>query len=203
MYWKDSGGGDFEQPPVGTYPARCIKIIDLGTQKGEYQGKANFKRQVIIGWELPTELMAEGDYIGKPFVVSKFYTASLNEKATLRKDLQNWRGREFSPAELGGFDSKNILGKACMLSLTANDKGKTRVTGVMALPKGMAIPAQINESVYFSLDEFDRQVFEAISKGIKAMIEVSPEYQHILRKGNTPEDETDGFDGDPGPDVPF
>ena len=57
MKWSDSGGGDFEQPPVGTTVARCVKIIDIGTQKGEYQGKATSKRQCIIGWELPNELM--------------------------------------------------------------------------------------------------------------------------------------------------
>ena len=183
MKWSDSGGGDFEQPPVGTFVGRCIKIIDIGTQKGEWQGKANFKRQVVIGWELPTELMAEGDYAGKPFVVSKFYTASLGEKANLRKDLQNWRGREFTSEELAGFDSKNILGKPCMLSLTANDKGKTRVTGVMAMPKGMEVPAQINQGVYFSLDEFDTNVFEGLPKGFKAMITASPEYQHVNKTG--------------------
>lgn len=199
MKWSDSGGGDFEQPPVGTYPARCIKIIDLGTQKGEWQGKANFKRQVVVGWELPTELMTEGDYVGKPFVVSKFYTASLGEKANLRKDLQNWRGREFTPEELAGFESKAILGKPCMLSLTANDKGKTRVTGVMAMPKGMTVPAQINESVYFSLDDFDRDVFEDLSKGFKGMITVSPEYQHILSKGTAPSGSMNDLDDD----IPF
>jgi hypothetical protein len=192
MKWSDSGGGEFEQPPVGTYPARCTKVIDIGTQKGEWQGKANFKRQVIIGWELPSELMTEGDYKGQPFVVSKFYTASLSEKANLRKDLQNWRGREFTPEELSGFHAKNIIGKTCMLSLTANEKGKTRVTGIMALPKAMTVPDQINNSVYFSLDEFDSKVFEDLSKGFQKMIAVSPEYQHIISihglKSDTPDD---------------
>lgn len=179
MKWADNGGGDFEQPPVGTCAARCVKIIDIGTQKGEYQGKATSKRQCIIGWELPNDLMTEGEYAGKPFSVSKFYTASLGEKANLRKDLQNWRGREFTEDELRGFDSKNILGKPCMLSLTQNDKGKVRVTGVMALPKGMPVPPQINASVYFSLDEFDHAVFDSLSDGIKKMITASPEYQHL------------------------
>lgn len=200
MKWTDTGGGDFEQPPVGTYVARCIKIIDLGTQKGEWQGKANFKRQVIVGWELPTELMTEGDYAGKPFVVSKFYTASLGEKANLRKDLQNWRGREFTAEELAGFESKNILGKPCMLSLTANDKGKTRVTGVMALPKGMQAPEQVNTVTYFSLDDFNRETFESLSKGFKAMIESSPEYQHIL---NGPKSAPKGSFEDMEDDIPF
>lgn len=199
MKWSDSGGGDFEQPPVGTFVGRCIKIIDIGTQKGEWQGKANFKRQVIIGWELPTELMTEGDYAGKPFVVSKFYTASLSEKANLRKDLQNWRGREFTTEELAGFDSKNILGKPCMLSLTANDKGKTRVTGVMAMPKGIEVQAQINQGVYFSLDEFSADVFEGLSKGFKAMITASPEYQHAISKTNAPSGSMSDLDDD----IPF
>jgi hypothetical protein len=199
MKWVDTGGGDFEQAPIGTHVARCIKIIDIGTQKGEYQGQANFRRQVIIGWELPTELMTEGDYKGKPFTVSKFYTASLGEKANLRKDLQNWRGREFTAQELGGFEAKNILGKTCMLSLTANEKGKTRVTGVMAVPKGMAVPPQVNDSVYFSLDEFNPQVFESLSKGYQKFIMASPEYQQAIKGGTG---NSQSFD-DMNDDIPF
>lgn len=181
MQWKDSGGGDFEQPPIGTHVARCVKLIDIGTQQGEYQGKATYKRQVIIGWELPNELMTEGEYAGKPFTVSKFYTASLGEKANLRADLKNWRGRDFTDQELAGFDAKNILGKPCMLSLTTNEKGKVRVTGVMALPKGTNVPDQINATVFFSLEpqDFSNESFEALSDGIKKMIKVSPEYQEV------------------------
>lgn len=174
MKWSESGGGgDYQQPPAGVHVARCVKIIDIGTQVGEYQGKTTSRRQVIIGWELPNEKMDDG----QPFVVSKFYTASLGEKANLRKDLENWRGRAFTPEELGGFESKNILGKSCMLSLTPNDKGKIRVTGVMALPKGTVVPDQINTTFYFSLEEFDAQQFDQLSDGIKKMVEASPEYQ--------------------------
>ncbi len=181
MQFKDSGGGDFEQPPIGTHVARCVKMIDIGTQKGEYQGKATYKRQVIIGWELPNELMTTGEFAGKPFGVSKFYTASLSEKANLRADLKNWRGRDFTEEELAGFDAKNILGKPCMLSLTESDKGRIRVTGVMALPKGTEVPDQINPTLYFSLErgEFNKEVFESLSDGYKKMIMVSPEYQEL------------------------
>jgi hypothetical protein len=187
MKWADNGGGDFEQPPIGTHAARCVKIIDIGTQKGEYQGKVNIRRQCIVGWELPTELMTEGEYTGKPFVVSRFYTASLGEKANLRKDLENWRGRSFTEQELLGFHSKNILGKACMLSVIHNEKGKARVSGVMAMPKGMPIPEQINNSVYFSLepDEFNQATFDALSDGYKKLIQASPEWQQ-LKNGPAP-----------------
>lgn len=204
MQFKDSGGGDFEQPPIGTHIARCVKMIDIGTQKGEYQGTATFKRQVIIGWELPNELMTTGDYAGKPFGVSKFYTASLSEKANLRADLKNWRGRDFTPEELGGFDAKTILGVPCMLSLTSNDKGRIKVTGVMALPKGTKVPEQINPTLYFSLEdgEFDQAVFDSLSEGYKKMITVSPEYQERTRiGGNAPE--TKGSFDDFEDDIPF
>jgi hypothetical protein len=200
MQFKDSGNGTFEQPPVGTELARCIKIIDIGTQRGEYQGKVSIKRQVIIGWELPNALMTEGEYAGKPFTVSKFYTASLNEKANLRADLANWRGRDFTPEELGGFDAKNILSKTCMLSLTENDKGKVRVTGVMAIPKGMQVPEQVNPTVYFSLDAFDPAVFSNLSDGYKKLIEASPEYQQILRRGTG---KANGAFDDMDSDIPF
>lgn len=202
MKWHDTGGGDFEQPPVGTYVARCVKIIDIGTQKSEYQGQANIRRQCVIGWELPTELMADSDHAGKPFVVSKFYTASLSEKANLRKDLANWRGRDFTEQELQGFESRNILGKPCMLSLTANDKGKVRVTGVMALPKGTQVPAQVNPNIYFSLDEFDAGAFEGLSEGYKKLIKESPEYQVVSNPAAAAASKRGSFE-DMDDDIPF
>lgn len=202
MKWVDNGGGDFEQPPVGTHVGRCIKVIDIGTQKGEYQGKATSKRQCIVGWELPTELMGEGDYAGKPFTVSRFYTASLGEKANLRKDLANWRGRDFNEAELKGFESKNILDKGCLLGLTPNDKGKVRVTAVMALPKDTQVPARVNPIVYFSLEAFDQAVFDGLSDGIKKMIVASPEYQALKNPVQTTGGKKGYFD-DMDSDIPF
>lgn len=185
MKWTDSGGGDFEQAPAGTHVARCIRLVDIGTQFGEYQGKPNAMRKVVVTWELPNERMTEGEYAGKPFLINKWYTASLGEKANLRKDLVNWRGREFTDTELHGFEAKNILGSTCMLSLTPNDKGKVRVTGVMKLPKGTESPAQVNPSIYFSLekDEFNQAVFDALSEYWQNEIKKSPEWADLNGKG--------------------
>lgn len=184
MKWSDNGGGDFEQAPAGTHVARCVRLIDIGTQFGEYQGKPNALRKVVVTWELPNELMAEGDYKGKPFLVNKWYTASLGEKANLRKDLVNWRGREFTDDELKGFEAKKILGTTCMLSLTPNEKGKVRVTGVMKLPKGSDAPPQINPSIYFSLerDEFSQATFDLLSEYWQTEIRKSPEWGDLQGK---------------------
>jgi len=179
MKASDSGSGTFEQAPEGTHMARCYKLIDLGTQLREFQGEAKKSRQIIIGWELPGELMTTGEYEGQPFTASKFYTLSLHEKATLRAHLKNWRGKDFTAEELAGFDVKNLLGKACMVSIVTNDKGRAQVGGVMALPKGMTVPDAVNPPVYFSLDpdEFDQAVFDSFSDKMQALITPSDEYK--------------------------
>jgi hypothetical protein len=87
-----------------------------------------------------------------------------------------------------------------MLSITLNDKGKAKVTGVMALPKGTQVPQQFNPSIYFSLDEFNLSVFEGLSEGIKKMIVMSPEYQSAIKRDsidNMPSDDIDD------PNLPF
>jgi hypothetical protein len=181
MKFSENSNSTFEQPPVGAHVARCIKLIDLGTQENDYQGKVTHPRQVMITWELPNSVMEEGDAKGKPFIVSKFYTQSLSEKANLRKDLMNWRGRDFTEEELAGFDAKNILGKPCMVSITLTEKGKARVSSVMAIPKGMSCPEQVNPSVILSLeyDEFNQDIFDSLGKGLKNIIEQSPEFKKL------------------------
>jgi hypothetical protein len=206
MIISDNGGTNFEQPPIGAHVARCIRLIDIGTQKGEYQGMPTFKRQLVVAWELPNELMTAGDHAGKPFIVSKFYTASLHEKSGLRKDLAAWRTSDFSEEELKGFDMKALIGKACMVSLILSDRGKAKINAVMALPKGTQVPAQVNPSLNFSLDEFNQAVFDGLSDGYKKLITASPEYAKL--KNPHPQEErqrqpvSSGFD-DMDDDVPF
>lgn len=185
MNVSDSGGKEFEQAPAGTHVARCVRLIDLGTQFGEYQGKPTSARKIVVQWELPNALMTEGEFAGKPFLVGKWYTASIGEKANLRKDLVNWRGREFTEEELKGFDVKKLLGVACMLSLTPNEKGKVRVTGLMKLPQGTTCPPQINPNVYFSLerDEFKQATFDALAEFWQTEIKKSPEWADLQGKG--------------------
>lgn len=184
MRVSDSGGGDFQQAPAGTHVARCVRILDLGTQFGEYQGKPTSSRKIVVSWELPNALMTEGDFAGKPFIVGKWYTASIGEKANLRKDLVNWRGKEFTDEELKGFDVKKLLGVPCMLSLTPNEKGKVRVTGIMKLPQGTTCPPQINPNLYFSLEreEFRQDTFDSLAEYWQTEIKKSPEWADLQGK---------------------
>lgn len=175
-YAKDSGGGDFQQAPTGNHLARCVRIYDLGTQREEYEGKVSVREKLIVTWELPNEPMDDG----KPFIVSRFYTNSLSSKATLRADLENWRGKTFTNEELGGFDLNSIVGKPCMISVVHTDAGKARVGGIAALPKGMQCPLAVNEAFSYWIAEHNPLIYEKISDGIKKFIEQSAEWKERL-----------------------
>ena len=72
-----SSGKDFELAPVGVHPARCYRVIDLGTQTTEWQGQTKKAHKVMLTWELlGDERMADG----RPFSISKRFTASTHEK---------------------------------------------------------------------------------------------------------------------------
>lgn len=204
--WSDSGGKDFEQVQPGSHIARCIRIVDLGTRKREYPGdEPKFLRSCWIVWELPNELIKDGEHAGKPFTVSEFYTSSLSKKANLRLALESWRGKPFTEEELKGFNPRNVLGAPCMLSVIHKANGKPDISAIMQVPKGMPVPPQVNPSVFFSLDSFDQSVYDGLTKGIKEMIAISPEYQALKAPkagergvgGNPPPD----FDSDPP--IPF
>lgn len=168
-------GEKFELTPEGTHLARCFRLIDVGTQTFEYQGKEKKAHKVLISWEIPAELREDGT----PFQISKKYTVSLHEKASLRKDLEAWRGRAFTEQELDGFDLKNIVGKACYINIAhevKGDKTYANIKSIMALPKGVNCPPLVNTPIIFDLDNFDAMVYNGLSDGIKKLIEASQEW---------------------------
>jgi hypothetical protein len=198
-YAKDNGGGDFPQAPTGTHVARCFRLIDLGTQHSEYQGMPTTRNQVLVSWELPSELMEDG----KPFAVSSFYTNSLNEKATMRHHLEAWRGKAFSEDEEKSFDLMNVLGKPCMVTVVLNEKGKAKVSAISGLPKGLQCPPQINPSSSFWLDEWNDELFEKIPKGIQDIIKKSDEFKEMTgEKMPSQSGKPSGFE-DMESDIPF
>lgn len=170
---EPTGGGDFEKVPPGTHLGVCFRLIELGTQHDEYEGEVTTRLKLLVSWELPGELMADG----RPFAVSRFYTNSLHERAALRKDLESWRGRAFTKTELEGFDLAQILGKPCLVAVTHTPSGREKVNAVLALPKGTPVPTLSNTPQAFFLDEWDDAVFETLPKGIKAIIQKSDEYK--------------------------
>jgi hypothetical protein len=173
------GGGDFAPAPTGAHLARCYRIIDLGTQVRPWQGQDREIKQVLISWELPDTKIPDGKLAGKPFSISERFTGNINPKSKLKAVLEAWRGRQFTKEELDSFNMQNVLGKSCYLNVVhSNNNGKTyaNIASVMPVPAGMKVPAQVNESVLFSLEKFDLEVFNSLSKNLQETIKKSPEY---------------------------
>ena len=129
-----SANKSYEKCGTGLQQAVCVFVNDIGTQVGEYNGERKEKPQVIISFELK-ETMQEGDFAGKRFMVNKYYTKSLHEKANLTKDLVNWRGKKFTQEELDGFDLDKLIGANCYLNIIATEKDSRKITAILPLPK--------------------------------------------------------------------
>lgn len=159
-----STGADFKKElcPAGSFPARLVKVIDMGEQYNEKFEKLNY--QVALSWELPTQLLTEGDYAGKPFLISRTVTNSMHPKATLRGLIGGWMGN-LSDKEAGDFDLFKLVGQPCMLSVVhaqVADKTYANIGGVMKLPDGLSCPEQVTDSVQFDLDSFNAEVYDSL-----------------------------------------
>ena len=218
MVVKESGGGERVRPPDGLHKARCICVVDLGTHINQYVKDPKPQRKVLVQWELPEELYEFTEENGEePFIVSKEYTASLSEKANLRKDLESWRSKSFTKEEREGFDLKNLIGVACQLTLitkTAKASGneRTEVSTIVPIGKKTKVPKQITESMYFVIgDGADEEPgteeeFDALLEWMQKKIQDSPEGSHYGQKKKVKEavDEmTEEADEEAEDDLPF
>lgn len=133
---EESGGVDYKPHSVGPHSAVCCDIVDLGVWQDSYPGKPlrNVRKIRLV---FQTDEKRED---GKRFTVGRMFTASLGEKANLRKFIESWRGVAFTPDELRGFSLSKLIGAPALIQVKHRDKqGKTYadIDSVMRLPKGM------------------------------------------------------------------
>jgi hypothetical protein len=138
--------------PAGTHHAVCYGIIAVGTQPSE---KFTPRQKIVVCFEIPSERITIKDQ-DLPRGISKRYTLSLNEKSSLRKDLQSWRGKPFTQEELNGFDVSKVIGSNCLISVLHSDRAGAvyaDISGISALPRQMASVRPENTPLYFNLLE--------------------------------------------------
>lgn len=103
---------DYIPCPTGLHHAVCVDVVDMGIVDGGQYGP---KHKVRIVWQTGSR-----DASGQRYLVTKRYTASLHKKAALRQDLVSWRGLDFEPEQLKGFDLEKLLGANCQLNVVHN-----------------------------------------------------------------------------------
>jgi hypothetical protein len=132
----ENEGSTFKQLEAGSYPAKLIGLIDLGTQRNEFEGQIKEPKKIRLVFEVNEERET-----GVNFTIKKDFTWSFHEKAGLRKFLQTWRGKSFTAEELKGFDLTKLLGVNALLAIGTKESknGKTYSTldSASLMPKGM------------------------------------------------------------------
>lgn len=165
---------DFAIVEAGNHVGICNAIVDLGMQPGS-RIYPDPKHQVYIRFEIPSERIKyqkDGREIEGPMSIGATYTASMSEKANLRKLIESWFGKKFASDEAAAdFDLQKLIGKRCLLNITHTEKGQktyANIANATPLPKGMVSnEAQHNPSIYYSLENPDAKAFDALPNWLK------------------------------------
>ena len=125
----------FVKVEAGNHSAICFAVVDMGQQSSEYEGKKTFVNKVALGFRLETDR-----------VFWTIYTNSLHEKSRLRKVLEIWRNKKFTPEELNGFDLSRLIG----VSTTATLEEKDQYLNITELkPPTKKLELYPNESIMY------------------------------------------------------
>lgn len=205
MATDTGGGGDFTPVPAGTHFAVCDQVVDLGKQRivSQMYGES-IKHQVYIRWQIPAERVeweVDGAKKEGPAVIGKTYTVSLGDKANLRKDLQAWRGKPFTPDELRGFDIAKLLGVPATITVTHTEKdGKTyaNVASLGGIPKGMPKPEAEGDTLLYDAENMGS--FERLSKRMQEKVKAQIVEEVVIYQS---EGGPDGWRQDLDDEIPF
>lgn len=178
MKFPAKASKDFATVPAGNHVAICNAVIDLGLQPGSGMYPEP-KRQVYLRFELPTERVKyerDGKEVEGPMSIGRTLTASMSQKANLRKLIESWFAKAFPTDDAAAdFDLENLLGRKCLLNVTHTEKGEkvyANVSNATPIPKGMPVDyAQHNQSLFYSLDEPDEKVYQALPEWLRKKID--------------------------------
>ena len=157
-----------ELHPEGQFAAVCVDLIALGMRVNDFQGHESAAESCVFVF-VTGEVNSKGFAFSIPYEV----TVSTSPKAKLMKLLKSWRGKDFTPEELGsGFTLSAYVGKPALVSLIKkfSKAGNPRIEieTIMPLPKQMPVPQK---------GDYKRQEFWATKK-----LEYASAYQKYLGK---------------------
>lgn len=121
---REPEGKDFPLAPEGLHPAVCADVWEIWTEQQDerFGGGLVDKTRMIFQIDQTYKDEKTGDALR--YEVAPMFTASLHEKANLRKFLKSWRGRDFTEEELKNFDLENVVSVNCQIQVIHNISGK-------------------------------------------------------------------------------
>lgn len=204
---KVEGGGGFKQPVLdaGTYPARLVQVLGLGTQKQRpYQGQEKDPvMEISTSYELLDEFIVdeEGNVDEtKPRWLSETMPFH-NLEADRAKSTKRYYAMDADDEHDG--DWKKLLGSPVMITITKTE-GKNKnagkffnnIAGVSAMrPKEAAKAEELkNEPRLFDFYDPDIDVFMSLPKWLQDKMKEATDFEgsdleDAIRNYKAPEDE--------------
>ena len=144
----DKQDAKYEAHPDGQYAAVCVDVINLGERVEAFEGKPE-KLTPKVALVFAT---GEVNSAGQPIYPTAELSLFFSEKATLRKHLESWRGKPYTPEQVReGVPLHKLVGQPCLLNIVHKTSGKGRtyanILNITPLPKGMAAPKVGSEYV--------------------------------------------------------
>lgn len=171
----------------GVYVARIVQLIDLGIQENEWEGVTKEQQKVFITFEFPTERIVVDD-VDRPRWLSKDYTVSLSEKATLYKLLK--AADPDGKITNKGRNVKALLGLPVMVEVGSTSTGNAKIVNTTRVMKGMTVGELENPTVFFDLDKPDMIIFNKLPEWLKEKIKTGIGFDSaILTQDKFNEDE--------------
>jgi hypothetical protein len=182
-FYVSPNKSSYELAPAGTHPAIFYQLIDRGTHTEQWENKEpKDVRQIQVGWELSIEERMEN---GKPYTISKRWNHFTGERATIRKDIEFYRGQTFkSKADFQRFDLTKVLGEKCMINIQHSIKGdneRANVVSVSPPMKGVEFKPLYNSPQLLLLErgKFNAELFESLPEWLRTLIGESREYKDL------------------------
>lgn len=156
-----------QYPPLeaGTYPARCVGVIDLGEQWTDYQGHKQIVPQISLVFQIPSETIEiKGEKMQRRMALTR--TFSNHPSSKLRQNLEMWRGRKFTEEELVSFELSSIIGAPCVLTVTHTSNDKPKISAISRAGKSINVP-EIPSKDFFLFDIEDETSWDSLKQAGK------------------------------------
>lgn len=143
---KDQGGGTFHPHSEGTHAMVCVDVVNLGLRIEQYPGQPVREVPKVALIFASGERNDDGSLV----IVSAEMTNSMNEKANLRRFLESWRGKSYTPEQAEfGVPLHKLHGQPALITVehkrTKRDRLFANVRSVSPLPKSMTVDTALVE----------------------------------------------------------
>lgn len=124
----------------GQFVGQCVDTIDLGQKVQDFPGTPKYLAPTCaIVFRTGERNEETGEYID----IAREFTVSMGDKANLRKFLEQWRGKPYTPEQIdAGVPLHKLTGNHGLLTVAhkKSGAGKTyaNITACVGIPKQMA-----------------------------------------------------------------